>query len=184
MKRNKIILLMCLFGSTVLMAQNNEQNNNDLNEELALVAVPEVSEASSDLIASNSSNTSVNSLGIDSNTTSVSDVSLNVDSAKNEITIKKGWYYLNDKKLKNNELKELLKNDPASAAEYKKSRSASGWGTFTEIIVIVGVSVATQLSPGGILVGTVAGIVAAIPFSIHSGKHLKEAIKQYNLKHA
>lgn len=157
MKKNKIILLVCLFCTTVLLAQNNEQSNNTSNQELAAVTVSAVS------------------LNVDS---------ANVDSVKKEITIKKGRYYLNDVKLSNGELKDLLKNDPASASEYKKSRSVNGWGTFTQIVVQVGVSVGLQLSPGGILVGALAGLVAVIPFIIDSGNHYNQAIKLYNLKHA
>jgi hypothetical protein len=39
-----------------------------------------------------------------------------------QITIKKGYYYLNDKKIHKKELKTILLSDPESALEYNKSK--------------------------------------------------------------
>jgi hypothetical protein len=95
-----------------------------------------------------------------------------------QIVIKKGRCYLNDKKLKNKDLKELLKGDPESAKEYKKSQAANV-NSIVALIIVDGILVATT----GYILGVIPGVLITVPFSMSSVKHLNEAIKIYNSKH-
>jgi hypothetical protein len=101
-----------------------------------------------------------------------------VAQSNEQIIVKKNRYYQNDKKLKNRELKTLLKSDPESAEMLKKSNSIFTIGIVTEVVVAVGVVVAT-----GYTLGVLGGVAVALPFTVVSQNKFNKAIEIYNSKH-
>lgn len=104
-----------------------------------------------------------------------------VNAQSNEqIIVKKGRYYQNDKSLKNRELKALLKSDPVSAKMFKKSNTLFATGVIVESAVVIGIIVATGLPLAGLLPGVVVGV----PFFLVSQKKVNKAVEIYNSNHA
>jgi uncharacterized membrane protein YkgB len=101
-----------------------------------------------------------------------------LSQTNDQIIIKKGRYYVNDKQIKNKELKSLLKSEPESAAAFKKAK------TFSTIGYIVMVPTIIVLVPTtGALPAALGGMLVATPFILISNKHMKKSIVIYNSKH-
>jgi hypothetical protein len=168
MKKVILISLLCLFSTMSVLSQSNDQriSASELGAENAVLAA--VLPQDNDLIMPKAVSEAENSSTVNA-----------ISQNKEQIVIKKGRYYLNDKPLKNKELKALLKGDPESAKEYKKSQSVFVYGLVAVIAVDVVVVVAT-----GYIVGIVPGMLMSLPFTMSSVKHQNEAIKIYNSKHS
>jgi hypothetical protein len=101
-----------------------------------------------------------------------------VAQSNDQIIVKKGRYYQNDKKLKMKEIKTLLKSDPESALMLKKSNTIATIGYVTEAAVMIGVMVAT-----GYTIGALGGVAVALPFIFVAQNKFNKAIEIYNSKH-
>jgi hypothetical protein len=120
------------------------------------------------------------------------------------ITIEKKKYYMNEQLLKGAQLKSLLKYNRASSDEFHKYQVHSG---VAGGLILAGAASAcygaykmydsskeqnddlnngqlpteeTELEGGGFALLGLGLVVAAIPFSVISKKHLKESVRLYN----
>lgn len=110
--------------------------------------------------------------------------SANLIAQTNEqIVLTKKGYTRNEQLLKRKEIKQILKNDPASESEYRKFQSLQTLGLTLQTVVQLGISAVTFPSAGGILAGMLGGFLVGIPFTIPAGNHYEKAIKKYNQAH-
>ncbi len=101
-----------------------------------------------------------------------------ITSPTNQIVIEKGRYTLNGKKLRTKDYKTLFNSDAESAKEYKKAQAQITY----EVITLIGVEV-VLIATTGYYLGAIPCVLIAIPFGIAYNKHIKEAVRIYNLKH-
>ena len=110
---------------------------------------------------------------------SVTDKTVSEKTTVGQIELKKGVYCLNDKPLKNKELKKLLKSNSECIVELRTYQMVSAIGLSGQIIVSV-IGIAT-LDPVLSTVFILGGLAANIGFTaLFGGPSLKKAIEIYN----
>lgn len=169
MKKTILFLIVCLFSAATVLSENSNIITSTINSESSALSASQISNQCNEELA----------------TTNLSD-SVKLDSAKvqavtspaNQIVLEKGRYKLNGKSLKKKDFKMLFNNDAESAKEYRKARAQITY----EIITLIGVEV-VLIATTGYYIGAIPCVLIAIPFGIAYEKHLKEAVRLYNLKH-
>ena len=169
MKKTILFLIGCLFSAATVLSENSNLITSTINSESSALSASQISNQSNEELV----------------TTNLSD-SVKADSAKvqavtspaNQIVLVKGRYKLNGKSLKKKDFKILFNTDDECAKEYKKARAQMTY----EIITLIGVEV-VLIATTGYYIGAIPCVLIAIPFSMAYEKHLKEAVRLYNLNH-
>jgi hypothetical protein len=177
MRKLILFLVVCLFSAATVLSENFNQFQSTINSESTSLSVNQASEHCNEALVTESLS---DSSKIDSAKVQIlnSDTAKVVPSTVNQIIIKKCRYTLNGKKLNNKECRELLTSEPECAKEYKKARAQLTY----EIITLVGLEI-VLVATTGYYMGVLPCVLVTLPFGAAYNKHMKEAIRLYNLKH-